>query len=353
MIKIHAFLESMKVERISNKAINNARITLEQLNDFKPLDDVDANDLIRFIDHIREKYRYSEGTIEVRKAYIKKYFKYNDREDITKHLKTKKQIKKFNPNDILNTEDINLILENITSPMYEALFIVLYESGARIGEVLRLEINKDVKENNIGYEVTFFGTMSHGNRTLLLIDSAPYIREWLINRSSDSKFLFPIKQRTVFTNLNNLSNKLQREYNFTKPINSHAFRRACGVRLVKEGMQESIINHQMGWAQGSNMIIASIHCSNDVTGESDKSEPIKIVKPKKTAMDMIQEQETEINELRDAIKMLLEDMCKRAQLNEKHPTEYEVEDIRPDLMPTTHKSVEEIKEMVRRFKVPG
>jgi integrase/recombinase XerC len=211
------------------------------------------------------------GTISLRKSYIKKYFKYHDRDDITKKLEVKREQRQLNPNDILNVEDINNLLEHMNSIMYKAIITFLFESGARINECLGVELDTDIKEINAGYDLTLFGdkTRKHNYayREMILIESAPYIREWLLVRNSDSPYLFPLRDRSVSEWLSNLRETLH----FQKPINPHAFRHACATRLVRKGMQESLIRKQMGWSPNSNMLATA--CRNN-TGHLEQTERI-------------------------------------------------------------------------------
>ena len=136
---------------------DNARVTLEQLNEFKTLNEVTQSDIVDFINYIREKHNYKESTIGVRKSYIKKYFKYNDLDHIVKRVKVPTQHKNLSPSDILDVQDINRMIENTRSPMYKALVVVLWESGARINEALNIDMDKDIVETTLGYELTLYG----------------------------------------------------------------------------------------------------------------------------------------------------------------------------------------------------
>ena len=354
MLCIEDFIEVMKSDGVQNSAIKNARTTLTQLNDFKSLEEVEYLDIVKFINHIREKHGYKESTVSLRKAYIKKYFKYHDRRDIYEKLEIQRDRHDLNPKDILNTEDVNYLLEHIDSPMYKALISFLYESGSRISEALAVKYPDDIFEVNVGYDLTITGkkTMRHNNtfRKMFIIESKAYIREWLMVRNTDSEYLFPVTDRAVGEWLNNLRKNLK----FKKPINPHAFRHACATQLVKKGTQESYIRDQLGWSKTSNMIERYVHLAETdlqtyqlmQLGELPSDTPIiELVQPKETLSDRMSKLEN-----------LLISMTERA-LNAE-PLAEAFAQLHPELMidqtirpkPQTDKTVEEIKGIMSDFE---
>ena len=361
MLSIDDFLETMRADGVGGSAIRNARVTLTQLQDFKPLDTIEYLDIAKFVNYIRDEHGYKEGTISLRKAYIKKYYKYHDRDDIVKKLEIKREQRQLNPHDILAPEDINYLLEHMDSPMYKAIITFLFESGARINEAMGVKLD-DIKETNIGYDLTLYGdkTRKHNYayREMYMIESAPYIREWLMVRNSDSPYLFPIRDRSVFEWLKHLRKSLE----FPKPINPHSFRHGCATRLVRKGMQESLIRAQMGWSGNSNMIAVYVHLANTdlktyqmmQSGEISEDTPIvEIIQPAETAMDRISQQEQQINELRDMVQTLMKEKLQRDpvmdRIAETHPELFHED---PIPTPPLDKSVAQVKQDVQDFKVP-
>ena len=356
------FLEIMRADGVGNSAIRNARNTLTQLQDYKALDEVEYLDIAKFINHIRDEHGYKEGTISLRKAYIKKYFKYHDRDDIVKKLEVKRVQRQLNPRDILDVEDINYLLKHVDSVMYKAIIIFLFESGARINEALSVKLDEDITETNVGFDLTLYGdkTRKHNYayREMYLIESATYLREWLMVRNSDSPYLFPIRDRSVSEWLKHLRETLQ----FKKPLNPHAFRHGCATRLVRKGMQESLIRAQMGWSLNSNMISVYIHLANTdlktyqllQAGEVSEDTPMaEIIQPAETAIDRLTQQEHDLNELRDMVQMLMKEKLERDpvmdRIAETHPELFHED---PIPTPPLDKSVAQVKQDVQDFKVP-
>jgi len=358
MLSIEEFINSLKADNRSKSSIKNSRYALEQLNRFKPLEEVTANDISEFIIHIREKHEYTEGTINNRKTYIKRFFKMNDLDTVVKRVKIPKAITNLNPRDILIAEDIDLIIENLPHPKYKALVAVLWESGGRIGEVLAIEKEADLMETDLGYKVTLFGdkTRAHNYayREVLLSQSAPYVRDWILNNNTDSKHLFPIRSNSVRTTFSKLYEKLNKDFGFKKPLNPHMFRHACATRLVREEVQESVIRKQMGWTPDSAMLAVYIHlASSDVydyharkiAGQDKESINTKIKQPTATAFDRI-------GALEAVVKSLINDKFERESLlnlyTQHYPEEFEPE---PSPTPILNKSLSDIQAAVKDFNV--
>jgi site-specific recombinase XerD len=366
MLSIEEFLEVKRAEGVGSSAVRNTRVSLTQLNEYKPLDEIEYMDIVKFINHIRDTYGYAESTITLRRSCIKNYFKFHDRDDITKKLEIKRVLRDLNPADILDPEDINYLLEHMKSPLYKAIITFLFESGARINEALAVKLDTDIKEINVGYDLTLFGdkTRKHNYkyREMILIESAPYIREWLMVRNSDSPYLFPLTDRSV----NEWLKHLRETLHFKKPLNPHAYRHGCATRLVKKGMQESLIRKQMGWSANSTMLAVYIHLADTdlktyqlmQSGEITEETPmVEIIKPAETAMDRISKQEQDLNALRDMVQALMKEKLEREplldSLTQHHSEYFPVEDIRPDTTPTPviNKSLKNIKEAVTDFNI--
>jgi len=355
---IEDFINTLRADNRSKSSIKNTRYALEQLNRFKPLEEVTANDISEFIIYIREEHGYTEGTINNRKNYIKRFYKMNDLDAVVKNVKIPKATSNLNPKDILIATDIDLIIENLPHPKYKALVAVLWESGGRIEEVLSIEKEADLIETDLGYKVTLFGdkTRQHNYayREMLLSQSAPFVRDWLLNNNSDSKYLFPIGGSVVRTTFNKLYDKLNKEFGFKKPLNPHMFKHACATRLVREEVQESVIRKQLGWTPDSNMLAIYIHlASSDVydyharkiAGKDKDSINTKIKQPATTAFDRI-------GALEAVVKSLINERFEREALLDFH-TQHHPEEFEPEPLPTPilNESLSDIQRAVTDFDV--
>ena len=106
---------------------------------------------------------------------IKKFWKWlhnrhiEDEEDwktpkLVKFIKPKKPLdRKKVPGDLLNKKDIEILLKYCRTLREKALILVMYESGARIGEILNLKI-KDISFINDGVHLGLNGKTSQDKK---------------------------------------------------------------------------------------------------------------------------------------------------------------------------------------------
>lgn len=287
MMTISEYLQHQEANGIKWNAVRNAKISLEQLDAYKPLNQITAPDIPEFINHIREVHGYAEGTLNIRKSYIKSYFRLNGKEDIIKNLKISRKAKELNPDEILVMKDINLLIKNTESPMYKALISVLWECGGRINEVLNIDKEEDLTETIYGFELKLYSSKTAdktgiGFRKMLLPDSTPFIRDWLIFYNKNDNRLFPIRQR----NAHEMLGRIGKKAGVRKPVNPHAFRHAAATRLVREKTQESIIRKRMGWSSDSKMISTYIHLNENDVVEDQLKRMGKIKEKEELPQDM-------------------------------------------------------------------
>lgn len=359
MASLEEFLLQYKSNKLSHSHIKNATHSIEQFTEFighTNYEEVTLNDINRFIIYIREEHEYSEGTLNIRKNYIKAFFKFFDLDHIVKKLQIKPVPNHLNPNDILVPEDIDFILDHEPHPMYKALITVLWESGGRIGELLAVKKDEDLIETSHGYRMNIFGskTRQYDNayREVLLRESATYVRDWLFLHNKPSENLFPVWASAVRDRFHTMGEHLRTEHNFKKPVNPHAYRHACATWLVVKKTDVLEIRKQMGWSLSSPMLERYVHLSTsyvfqsqmaNLLGENGK-DVISIKQPEETMFDRLKSVE-------NIVETLMKRELEREPLLEAqmmlHPEDFTADEVRPGVIPTINKSVAEIEEMPR------
>ena len=260
----------------------------------------------------RRIHNIKESTKVTRKAIIKKFFTWLGKEELVKDIKTRMPKNHLTQDDILTPEDINLLLKNTNSHFYKALIAVLYESGARIGEIQALRV-KDFKESSKGLivEIPTFKT-DFPNRKMLLLFAAQYVRNYFTYANKDEDdIVFNRGKSPISEMLRKIGNKA----GIKKKVNPHRFRHASATVMVQQGFNESIIRRKLGWSPTSGMISRYQHLADSdimnaqlsVHGEKierpiiedmDIAEPISVA----DTNAIIQKQAAELEELRAAQK---------------------------------------------------
>ena len=86
------------------------------------------------------------------------------------------------PNDLLTIEDIKKLADATNNLRDRAFVRMLYESGAKIGELINITL-KDIEPDKYEIKVTLF--IKTGPRKIRLIASAPAINMWIERGHSD------------------------------------------------------------------------------------------------------------------------------------------------------------------------
>jgi len=204
------------------------------------------------------------------KVVLKRFYKWlNDGEypESVDFIKTtaKNKDKKL-PKNLLKEEDIKKLLESANHNRDQALISLLWETGARIGELIDLKIG-DLEDHKHGFEVVISGKT--GPRQLLLISSVPYLKSWLNSHPhkedqdawlwvniGNTNFGKKMEYRTILKMLN----QTKKRAGINKDVNPHQFRHSRATYLASK-FTESQLCDWMGWVQGSDQAQTYVHMS--------------------------------------------------------------------------------------------
>lgn len=287
------YLNSKKVNGASENTIRNYVSLLKGFNEYKPLEQWNEEDINIYI--LKIKKEYAEASVEGQKTIMKDFFKWFGKPEWVTNIKINKVENKLNINDILNAEEVNKLIEATESPMYKALIALLYESGGRIGEILRVKDRgvrvRDCVETDKGLVVSVHQSKTGKDfRRILCVFSGQYIRNHITYSAKDKDdFLFDLSKPAVWEMLKKIGKKAGIE----KPLSAQKFRHAQATVMVQQGYNESIIRKKLGWSATSSMIARYQHMSDEdvinataehnggdipkpVIANLNKAEPLKI-----------------------------------------------------------------------------
>ncbi len=227
-----------------------------------------------------QESRYTKWTQSDYRIIIKKFWKwlYNRHKDDEDEWETPKLVKFIKPkkpresnkipSDLLNNKDVELLLKHCRTLREKALILVLYESGARIGEILNLKI-KDTSFTADGVHLNLFGKT--GYRRILLIGSAPALTQWITQEhpaknNRDSYLFCNINRGTEgaqlsYASVKNILKTLKEKSGFQKPINPHHWRHSRATELA-EHLTDAQRCQYLGWVQGSDMARIYTHLAD-------------------------------------------------------------------------------------------
>lgn len=255
---IEQYLNELKAKKLSKHTIRSYKNILKALNDFKPLEELTKDDLVKFFNELKT----SPGTISLYQMIIKKYFTDIGKPEIVSWIKKLKIKESLKSDDILTSEDINKLIDATDSHYWKALIAFLYETGCRIGEAQTLKF-KDFVETSDGMIVNIpTHKTSAGYRKTILPFSGQYIRNlkaYINAKNEDEVF------NTCYSHDWTTLSEIAKVASITKSVSPHKFRHAQATEMVKLGYNEAIIRKKLGWTPTSGMIARYQHLNdNDV-----------------------------------------------------------------------------------------
>jgi len=168
--------------------------------------------------------------------------------------------------DLVTENDVKKLLDAAEHPRDKAFVAILWESGARIGEVGNLKV-KNVAFDKFGVMISVQGKT--GSRKIRLISSTPYISTWLANHPLKDDVDAPLwvnigtKQHhgmMMYKNMKALLFRIFQKAGVKKRCNPHIFRHSRATFMANH-LTEFQMNQYFGWQQGSDMPSTYVHMS--------------------------------------------------------------------------------------------
>lgn len=192
---------------------------------------------------------YSPNTIKSFNSSLKKYLNFKNRKDLASKLSShvpKKHMRQLDSTKILSKEEVDRIIKHC-NPLYKPLVAMLYDSGARISEIVSLRrfdiiLFKDHCIINIRHSKTF-------KRTVAIKQYYNYIHKY-INQIKDDAYVFPFKYDCIRRELKTAAKRA----GITKTIYPHLLRHSRATHLLtKTKLRTEFIKKRSGWSLGSNV----------------------------------------------------------------------------------------------------
>lgn len=238
----------------------------------KPFKDLKQDDVNEFFSYLRNKTfiskgkekHYSESSIHSIKIAFKTFLNWNGQKELA-DFKTKNPKSRKLPEDLLLTEEIETLINACQNPRDSALIVMLYESGARKGEIFSVKL-KHVAFDENGAVITLPDGKT-GARRIRLVFAASYLRNWIeyhpTKENRESYLFVSLHQPYVKLSSTGLYDQLARLAERTgvqKRINPHSFRHARATQLAKN-LTEQQLKQYLGWTADSSMASVYVHLS--------------------------------------------------------------------------------------------
>lgn len=212
----------------------------------KEVDKITPDDIRNYVIYLLESKKLSVGTIN---GYISAFkFFYDitlekdwDRRKVP-HMRGYKSIPV-----VLSKEEVFEIIDSIKNLKHKAILTLMYGSGLRVSEVVRLKVS-DIDSKNM--QIFIRKSKNRSDRYAILSTASLELlrtywircgkpRQWLFTGNKSDK---PINVKTI----KNLVLKLKDKFGISKRISAHTFRHCFATHLLENGVQLTHIQHLMG-----------------------------------------------------------------------------------------------------------
>jgi integrase len=165
------------------------------------------------------------------------------------------------PTELLTEQEVQVIIDYCQRTRDKALFSLLYELGARIGEVLNMRVS-DIVFDHLGAFVMLDGKT--GQRRCRIVKSIALLRTWLTECPAiDSKRFLWIKQngkQLGYPMVRKMLKDSAKALGINKRVYPHLFRHSRSTELAKH-LTEQQLKVYLGWVPHSDMASVYIHLS--------------------------------------------------------------------------------------------
>lgn len=170
------------------------------------------------------------------------------------------------PEKLLTEEDVEKMIHTAENPRDKAFIALLWETGARIGELIDLEVGS-IEDRENGKKVVIDGKT--GARRLPLVSSVPHVQNWLNNHPNKDNSSTPLwcrlsgrkaGEKVSYRYMTKMLDKIGEKAGVEKPVNPHHFRHSRATYLATR-FKEAQMCEWFGWVQGSDRPADYVHLS--------------------------------------------------------------------------------------------
>ncbi len=223
----------------------------------KPLMEATREDLLRLNKALKEMRGGKQYA-----TILRMFYKTADREDLRKLLNVKAKRRRIGPDDILTLPEVQRIIDEAHSLRDKALIATLWETGARIHEVLAITLGdvRREKGDHLRYHVWFRKAKIPGEEHEgYVIEAAPILARWLAAHpfKREEAPLFPTwdgRPLEPFGGGYFVIKRAVRRARIPKRVTPHTFRHSRATHLLRIGVPEGQVKKLLGWTPESPML---------------------------------------------------------------------------------------------------
>ena len=251
---LQMFIDAKRIEGCSDRTLRYYQVTVEHLLQTVDVEirKMTTDDLRSYLADYQKINNCSKVTIDNIRRNLSSFFSWLEEEDyILKSpmrrihkIKTKQQVK-----EIISDEMIEKMRDNCKTKRDLAIIDLLYSTGIRVGELVRLNISDiDFEER----ECVVYGKGDKERRVYFDAKAKLHLQNYIKSRTDDNPALFVTLDapydRLKISGVEIRMRELGRMLNIPK-IHPHKFRRTMATRAIDKGMPIEQVQKILGHSQ--------------------------------------------------------------------------------------------------------
>ena len=264
-----AYCVTKKIEGASDETMCNYMMRLKEFfrQMDKPLEDITANDVRVFLYTYQKEHHICNRTLDSIRSVLGSFFSWASGEGyiqknvmlVVKPIKYEKRER-----EALTEYELELLRAACHTLRDEAMVEVLYSTGCRVTELVRLDLADVSFEKG---EVMLFGKGSKHRKSYLTAHAMLALKKYLDSRTDDSPALF-VKERIPNTRMSKAGiekviGQLGKKAGIQRRVYPHLIRHTTATMALRHGMDVTEIQQILGHANvATTMIYAKVDQSN-------------------------------------------------------------------------------------------
>lgn len=265
---LEMFIAAKKIEGCSDRTVAYYKSTVEHLLQYvdTPIRKITTDEIRGYLAKYQEKGGCSKTTVDNIRRNISSFFSWLEEEDyiLKSPMKRIHKIKTVQPvKETISDELIERLRDACLCKRDLAMVDLLYSTGIRVGELVRLNIDDISFEER---ECVVFGKGDKERRVYFDAKAKLHLQDYLKERNDDNPALFVSldapHRRLKISGVEIRIRGLGRSINVEK-IHPHKFRRTMATRAIDKGMPIEQVQKILGHSQiDTTMQYAMVNQSN-------------------------------------------------------------------------------------------
>ncbi len=279
----------LKLRGFSERTINTYVYQNKKLLEFTPKKaaDITESDIKEYLGYLLSDKKMTATSVALAKAALKFYYDEILQKNIVT-LKTPKLARKLP--EILTKDEIRRLLQALTHTKSRIMVKLLYSSGIRLSECLRLRVENLEMGNKMGW---VRGGKGNKDRMFILSDDViQEILQYVNDNNRRTGYLFSAVEGKPLSarNVQKIVKRAAQKAGITKRITPHKLRHSFATHLLEAGTDIRIIQELLGHANLQTTQIYTKVSQEQMRKVRSPLDTLELDRPRKASFSLSKEQ---------------------------------------------------------------